>query len=105
MKHTVPHDLPKEKARQVTDKALECYKERFCDYNPEIRWKSDDEAEVAFKAKGVSIKGNFQLLPDAISIEMDVPFVLKLFQKKAVDVVEREIQHWIGKAKAGELED
>ena len=103
MKHTVPHDLDHEKARLVTDKALEAYKARFSEFNPEVRWHGDERAEVEFRAKGVTMKGNFELLPGAINIDMDVPFVFKLFQKKAIDVVEREIRDWIGRAKRGEL--
>ncbi len=105
MKHTVPHDLEPAQARRVTEKALESYKERFSEYNPVVRWKTDEEAEVEFSAKGLSVTGNFRLLANAITIDMSVPFVLKLFQKKAVDVVEREINVWIAKAKAGELDD
>lgn len=103
MKHTVPHDLDLETARKVTDKALESYKERFSEYNPEVSWKDERTAEVSFRAKGVSMKGLFSLLPNAIEMDMDVPFVLRLFQKKAVDVVEREIEKWLDKAKRGEL--
>lgn len=104
MKHMVSHDLDSDQARLVTDKALSAYKERFSEFNPEVTWQADDKAEVAFKAKGVTMKGNFELLPGAISIDMEVPFVFKLFKQKAIDVVEREIRKWIEKAKSGELE-
>lgn len=103
MKHTVPHDLDHEKARLVTDKALLAYKERFSEFNPEVRWQADDRAEVEFRAKGVTMKGTFELLPGAIAVDMDVPFVFKVFKKKAIDVVEREIREWIDRAKRGEL--
>lgn len=103
MKHSVPHDLDPEQARLVTDKALHAYKERFSDYCPEVCWQDDSHAEVKFKAKGVTLKGKFELLPGQINMDMDVPFVFKLFQKKAIEVVEREIREWIGRAKRGEL--
>lgn len=104
MQHKVPHDLDQEHARRVTDKALEAYKDRFSEYNPEIRWHGDDKAEVEFRAKGVSMKGTFQLLAGAIAIDMEVPFVFKVFRKKAIDVVDREIRTWIERAKKGELD-
>lgn len=103
MKHMVPHDLDLDMARKVTGKALESYKERFAEYNPEISWKDERTAEVAFRAKGISLKGLFSLADDAIEMDMDVPFMLRMFQKKAVDVVEREIHKWIDLAKKGEL--
>jgi len=103
MKHSVPHDLDLERARVVTDKALSAYKERFADYNPTVSWSGERHAEVEFKAKGVKIVGKFELKDDRIDIDMKVPMLLKMFQKKAIDVVEREIRVWIEKAKAGEF--
>lgn len=49
------------------------------------------------------MKGQFDLRPGAIDIDISVPFALKLFQKKAIQVVEDEIREWVGKAKRGEL--
>lgn len=104
MKHTVPHDLDLDTAKKATAKALESYKERFSDYQPEVSWLDERRAEVQFKALGATLKGLFQLTPSAVEMEMDVPLRFKLFQKKAVDVVDREIKKWIEKAKQGELE-
>ena len=103
MKHSVPHDLDLERARVVTDKALDAYKERFAEFNPTVSWQGDRHAEVQFKAKGVTLLGKFELEDDRINIDMQVPMLLRMFQKKAVDVVEREIKKWIEKAKAGEF--
>jgi hypothetical protein len=103
MKHSVPHDLDLDQARAVTDKALEAYTAKFAEYNPNVKWLSDTQAEVEFKAKGVKVKGEFTLADDRIDVDMQVPMLLKVFQKKAIDVVEREIRKWIEKAKNGEL--
>lgn len=103
MKHSVPHDLELSQARTVTDHALEAYRAKFAEYHPDVRWLDDNHAEVEFKAKGVKVKGKFDLKPDRIEVDMQVPMLLKVFQKKAIDVVEREIKKWIEKAKKGEL--
>ena len=103
MKHSVSHDLDATTARKVTERALESYRDRFAEYNPEVQWKDDCTAEVCFSAKGVTLKGVFSLQPNAIEMDMSVPLVLRMFQKKAVEVVDREINTWIGKAKNGEL--
>ncbi|MFZ9889016.1 MAG: polyhydroxyalkanoic acid system family protein [Myxococcota bacterium] len=104
MKHTVVHDLDPSLARKVTDRALEAYAERFSDYRPEVQWHAEDSAEVRFHAKGVTMKGNFRLKEGAIDVDMDVPLLFKVFQKKAIEVVEREIRAWIDRARKGELD-
>jgi len=104
MKHSVPHDLDMSLAKKVTEKALDGYANRFTDYNPKVNWVSDDEAHIQFSAKGITLKGVFNLRADRVDMDMDVPFLLKAFQKKAIKVIDEEIQEWIGKAKAGDLD-
>ncbi|MFB6374704.1 MAG: polyhydroxyalkanoic acid system family protein [Bradymonadaceae bacterium] len=105
MKDDFEHGLPKAKAKQATQKAFDAYKKRFEDYNPQANWVSDDEAEVSFSAKGMTLDGRVKVTDTAIQMEMDVPFLLKPFKNKALDVIEDEINKWVEKAKRGELED
>ena len=35
--------------------------------------------------------------------ELDVPFLLRPFKKKAIDVIEQEIKKWVKKAENGEV--
>lgn len=104
MKHSVTHGIDKPLAKKATEKALEAYKERFAEYNPTVTWQSDDHAKVEFKAKGMTLKGDFELTDNEVNIEMDVPLLMKPFRKKAVSVVENEILAWVEKAKNGEFE-
>ncbi len=103
MKHAVPHDLSMESAKKAASAALEAYKARFAEYNPTITWVKENFAEVSFKAKGVTMKGSFEILADRIEMDMEVPFLLRMFKQKAIDVVEGEIRKWIDKAKGGQL--
>lgn len=103
MKHSVPHSLPLDAARKVAQHAMEAYQARFAEYHPTITWISDHLAEVSFKAKGVSLKGSFEIFADRIEMDMEVPLLLRMFKQKAVDVVEGEINKWLAKAKSGEL--
>ena len=103
MKHAVPHDLDQATARRVTDKAFASYRERFAQYNPTMLWVSDDRAEVGFSAKGISLKGAFELKPGKIEMDLDVPFILKVFKGKALSVIDEEIKRWIAAAKSGEI--
>ncbi len=103
MKHMVPHDLSFDLAKKAADAALQSYKARFPDYDPQVTWTDDKTANVALKAKGISLKGVFEILPDAIAMDMEVPFLLRPFKSKALEVIEEQIRIWIGKAKNGEL--
>lgn len=103
MKHVVKHDLDVGVAKQATEKAITAYKERFAQYSPTFAWVTEHRGELGFDAKGAKIKGAVELKPGAIEIDVDVPFLLRPFSGKAVEVIEREIQKWIAKAKAGEL--
>jgi hypothetical protein len=103
MKHSVSHDLGKERAKQVTEAAWTSYSAKFSKYSPTIQWLSDDQAKIGFVAKGISLDGSIKLLPNSIDLELDVPFLLKPFQKMAVGVIEGEIKEWITKAKTGQL--
>lgn len=105
MKQTIKHPLDADMARKVAKKAFESYAQRFDKYNPTADWKSDTYAEFGFEAKGVKLEGNLELRDQAIDVEMDVPFIFKPFRKKALDVIEGEIEKWIEKAKNGEIDD
>lgn len=103
MKHSVSHDLGKERAKQVMEAAWQSYSTKFGKYSPSMQWVSDDKAKIGFVAKGISLDGTIQLQANSIDLELDVPFLLRPFQKMAVGVIEGEIKEWIGKAKTGEL--
>ncbi len=105
MKQTIEHPLDTDKARKVAKKAFESYAERFAKYNPTAEWHTDHQADFGFEAKGVTLSGSLELREHAIDVEMDVPFIFKPFRKKALDVIQREINKWIEKAQAGELDD
>lgn len=102
-KHTVSHDLAPDVAKRVLEKALESYKERFPEYSPTSAWKGDSRVDVGFSVKGMKIDGRIDLVPGKIEMDLDVPFLLKPFKKQAIELVEAQIQKWIGKAKAGEI--
>ena len=103
VKHAAPHDLSMESAKKAASAALEAYKARFAEYNQSISWAKENLAEVSFKAKGVTIKGTFEIFADRIEMDMEVPFLLRMFKQKAIDVVEGEIRKWVDKAKGGQL--
>lgn len=103
MKHAVPHDLSIDQARKAADHALAEYKARFPQYSPEVTWATPTTADVQFHVAGMSFKGVFEILASEISMDMEVPFLLRPFKSKALDVIESEIRTWVQKVKNGEL--
>jgi hypothetical protein len=103
MKHAVPHDLGPERAKKVAEAALSSYEKKFAKYQPHARWTSETRANISFTVKGISLNGALEVRPNAIEMDLDVPFLLRPFQSTAVGVIEGEIKEWIAKAKAGEF--
>lgn len=103
MKHFVEHDLDQPTAKRAAEKAWESYSQRFAKYEPRIQWKDDTHADVSFKAKGIHLSGTLDLEPRRIGLELEVPLLLRMFKKQAVEVIDQEIRKWVAKAKAGEI--
>ncbi len=103
MKHSVPHDLGREKARKVADAALASYQQKLAKYNPQANWVSDTQAEISFSVKGYTLKGSLGVTDTSIDMELQVPFLLRPFQGTALGVIEKEISAWVAKAKTGDL--
>ena len=104
VKHLVEHDLDLETVTRVVHLALDSYVQRFSGYSPQLKWTSERNARVSFKAKGITLNGTVEVRPRNIAIDLDVPFILRVFKKKAIDVIEREMRKWLEKARAGELD-
>jgi hypothetical protein len=103
MKHSVPHDLSRELARTAAEKAFASYAERFAEYRPVMRWLDDRRSVTSFTVRGLTLTGRIELGPRAILIDVDVPFLLRPFRSKAIEVIEREIRLWVERAQAGKL--
>jgi hypothetical protein len=103
MKQRIPHDLDMPAAKRVVDRAFEEYQRRYPGYQPSLRWVDDQHAEASFDAKGVKLKGAMLLEPQSITLELDVPFFFRPFQKRALEVIEREVHIWLDKARSGAI--
>ena len=101
MKHEIAHDLGQAKAREITDKALEAYRARFAEYDPKLSWKNEKLAEIGCTIKGMKIGGTVEVADRSITLDIEVPFILRPFKGMAVDVIEGEIRKWIDRAKTG----
>ncbi len=103
MQHDIPHDLSLEQAQDAARKVLTGYGERFAKYAPSLTWHSPQHAELRFTAKGMALAAELQIMADRFRLRMDVPFLLRPFGGRAVQVIDTQVRALIVKAKAGEL--
>jgi len=97
------HELSPELARKVTERAFESYREKYSDFAPTLIWVSPTHANASFSAKGVSLKGTVELAPGKITLDLDVPFVFRIFKDKALAILDRELSDWHERARRGEF--
>lgn len=98
MIHEVAHGLSREAARRVARQAFAAYAERFAAYSPSATWRDEDHAEVAFSARGLTLRGRLEVGDRTLRLELEVPLLLRPFRERALAVVEREIRAWVERA-------
>jgi hypothetical protein len=103
MKHVIDHPLDPPTAKKVADRAFDEYRNRYPTYEPKLAWTGERHARVTFNAQGVKLEGTLDIQDRTIELDLDVPFLLRVFQKKAIEVIDREVKIWIERAKAGSL--
>lgn len=103
MKHEIVHGLSPELAKTVIDKAMESYAARFSDYSPTFRWTGDMTGELGFSAKGVTVKGSIEIQGEKILVDLEVPWILRVFKGKALQAIDSEVKGWVQKARDGAL--
>jgi hypothetical protein len=103
MKHQIAHDLDSNLAKEAAVRAFEAYQKRFANYRPTMSWENERKARIGFSVKGMKLEGSIDILPRAIELDLDVPFLFRPFKGKALEVIDREVRNWLVKAKNGEL--
>lgn len=103
MKHSIEHDLDPKLAKLAAEKAVVAYGERFADYDFAAKWVNDKRVELGFTVAGKRLEGSMDVESKALALELDVPFVFRVFSGKAIQIIEKEAKVWIDKARKGEL--
>jgi len=104
MEHRVSHDLGRELGKKAAQAAFGAYAAKYAEYKPTTTWTGDYTATVSFSVKGFGLKGDVEVHERDITLDLEVPFLLRAFKSKALDIIEREIRIWCDKAKRGELD-
>ena len=103
MKHTIETGLELADSKRAIDKAMQAYSERFAEYAPRFSWKTEKAGDFGFTAKGVSIDGTIVVHDGKVDVEMNVPFLFRIFSGRAMQVVTDQVELWIGRVKRGEV--
>jgi Putative polyhydroxyalkanoic acid system protein (PHA_gran_rgn) len=96
----IPTGLPMSQARPVLEQAMASYQEKFAKYDPTFVWASETRGRLSFKAMAQKVEGELILRDGEVEVTLKVPFLLKPFRQKALDVVKAEVDRWVAKAKA-----
>ncbi len=105
MKHDIPHDLEIPLAKLAARRAADAYAQRFAGYDYRQRWSSETRLELGFTVMGKRLEGIMDVEPRKLVLELEVPFMFKVFQGKAIEIIEREAKVWLAKARRGELSE
>jgi hypothetical protein len=103
MDHTVPHDVGRELAKKATVAAMASYATKYGDYSPRTTWTGEYTATVAVHVKGITLDGKIEVREREIAMNLAVPFLFRPFKSRALQIIDREINAWMARAKAGEF--
>jgi hypothetical protein len=103
MEHSVPHDVGRDLAKKATIAAMDSYAKKYGEYGPRTTWTGDYTANVAVHIKGVSLDGKIDVRDREIGLSLDIPFIFRPFRARALAIIDREINEWMARAKAGEF--
>jgi hypothetical protein len=103
VEHRVPQEVGRELAKQATMAAFAAYAERYGHYRPKAEWVGDYKALVSFRVQGFELCGTVEFREREIGLAMDLPMLLRPLRAKALGRIERELELWCGRAKAGLL--
>lgn len=103
MKHKISHTLDIRTSTAVARAAMESYRQKFAKNGVTVTWQTEQKARLSFSINGMTILGECEVLPGCIELNVEVPFALKLFERMAVTIVEKEVRDWLDRARRGEF--
>jgi hypothetical protein len=95
VRHSIPHALGADDAKQLLDRAFAHYRDRYPKYEPTLHWLDTRRGEIVVSIRGYKLTGRIELAPAAAVIEMHVPMLLRPFQGTAVRAIDREANKWL----------
>lgn len=111
MDHHITTDLDVPTTCKAIDKAFEEQQVKFPQYKPAFLWEGElvegqpRTGKFSFKpTPSMDIAGSLEVSTGKVLLKFGkLPFVVSMFKGKAISIVEKEVQIWVAKAKAGEI--
>jgi hypothetical protein len=103
IRHLLSHDLDPTQSKGVIDAAFGFYRTRYPRAEISLLWQSDQSATLCFKARAITLKGTIVLRPGGIELALDLPFIFRVFQKRALRLIDNEANQWVQRAREGKL--
>lgn len=96
--HSFSHNLERKTARKLVEVAWQHYKNRYSKYHPECNWRGDDLVNIGFRAGFLKLAGDLEITDSEFKLGMDVPMSLRFLRKKAISILETEVNKWLAKS-------
>lgn len=102
MDHVIKTGLDVETQKTTLDQAFAEQTKKYPQYSPTFKWTGETEGLFSFKpTPSMEIEGKVLVSENEIGIKFTkLPFLAKMFKGKAIELVEKEVQVWVEKAKA-----
>src|SRR4051794_39555199 len=100
MKHRFLHGVDQDRAANAVKQAFQHYHRRYPNYGLDLAWTGPFSATLSFRAKGLAIRCDLAIEPDAVEVEVDLPLILRPFQGRVKTLAEREARVWIERLSA-----
>lgn len=99
-KDIIKTGMTKAQTKEAVVKAMEIYSQKFEKASPTFHWIKEDVGQFAFSAKGMNMTGTIEVEDGQLSVEMNVPFLLKPMKGWALEIIQKEVQKWAEKIKS-----
>jgi hypothetical protein len=102
MRHRFTHGSDRDTVVRAAKRAFEAYRTRYPSYDLRMDWTGPYDARVTFRAKGIDVSCAVSIRADHIETDLEVPFLFRIFQKRATAIIEREAHAFIAQEKAND---
>jgi hypothetical protein len=99
MRHRFAHGSDRDTVVRAAKRAFDVYRHRYPAYDLRMEWTAPYDARVTLRAKGIDLRCAVSIRADDIETDLDVPFLFRIFQRRAVVIIEREARAFIAQEK------
>jgi hypothetical protein len=89
----ISHTHTQEEAKRRIESLIQNLKVQFGDQISDLKeqW-ADYTGKIEGSAKGYSLSGSIEISPDAVTVDLKIPFILRVFSKKIRAVMEERLE-------------